>query len=114
MSAQEDYERLERALLELEQSGLMRTSWQSRKAWSPREERKQRTAFRSAIQDFWKSRLDVTWHSGHPLMDTFFWYGGKRARYDVILRLDRRLWSLGFFKSGALLSKMYPDPVGEV
>ena len=109
MSAQEDYERLERALLELEQGGLMRTSWQSRKLWDPREAQRQRTAFRKAIQEFWQSTMRISGIDEKTTMREFFWERDDPTdRHAVVVRLDRRLWSLGFIGGQTLLEKVYP------
>lgn len=106
MSAQEDYERLEKALLEIE-TRLEPPRPRSRKAWTPRNE--YRIAFRNAIQQFWQSTWSIAGVDEKTTMREAFWDGDDpQNRHVVVVRLDRRLWSLGFIGGHTLLEKMYP------
>ena len=103
------YERLEKALFELEKNLLCSAPRTGRKEWCPREDFRRRADFRAVIERFWFEPFDVVGYSSAPSMDEKFWSGDADSRYAVILRLDRRLSTgLGFIRAGALLDKMYP------
>ena len=109
MSAQEDYERLEKALLKLE-NNLKPSKPRSRKTWTPRSGL--HIAFRKAIQQFWQSTWSISGVDEKTTMREAFWGGDDpQHRYEVVVRLDRRLWALGFIGGTTLLEKVYPQGV---
>ncbi len=104
--AQAEYERLEKALSELEEHLLSPAG--GRKEWDPRYSHLRREEFRSKVRRFWKDRFDVRGYPYFGPMKDIFWDKGKEGRYAVILRLDRRLSTgLGFIRAGELMDKMY-------
>ncbi len=82
MSAQEDYERLEKALLELE-NDLKPSQPRSRKTWTPRDD--YRIAFRKAIQEFWQSTWSISGVDEKTTMREAFWGGDDPS-------IDMRWW----------------------
>ena len=73
MSAQEDYERLEKALFEIEEHNLKPPQPRSRKTWTPRSD--YRIAFRKAIQQFWQSTWSISGVDEKTTMREAFWGG---------------------------------------
>lgn len=82
------YKRLERILLRLEPEQY------------PEE-------FRKVVREFWDEPFDVRGYPYTGPMREIFWERGYEGRYAVMLRLDRRLWGIGYIRAGELLDKLY-------
>ncbi len=118
MTAEEEYEKLERVLFQLEQE--LHTPVGGRKSWTPRQPRLRdavikyrRAQFRSAVTAFWDAQTFVVpvyaeGGEGPRSNRDVFWSEGSGIRQALVDQLDTWLSSRkSFIPEGLLSERMY-------